>query len=156
MLPLAQALSTSIEELYNAVSQSKAVPTKLRRFLNFVFSCSRIWLSVFTCIVLVCYFLNWFISKSEDKVTLAIASPVVAIILYGFLWILFHVLGKNPICPSKFVDLIEALFLGLFVYMVLQSLILFLIDPYYGFSPFFPAGLAGLTALTQIHSKRTK
>ncbi|MBQ7355373.1 MAG: hypothetical protein IJW62_07635, partial [Clostridia bacterium] len=75
---------------------------------------------------------------------------------YGFLRILFHVLGKNPICPSKFVDYVEILFLGFFVYMVLQSLILFLTDLYYGFSPFFLAGLAGLTALAQIHSKRAK
>lgn len=156
MLPLAEALGTTIEELYTVVSQSKTTPTKPRIILDTIFSCGKIWLPILWGIALLCYGVFLFFGAPEQKLSLAIASPVVAAITYGFLRLLFIILMKNPLCPSGFLNLMEIFFLAGFGFMFLQAIVMFVTDLSYGFSPTLLASCAILTALVHAHAKRTK
>ena len=156
MLPLAVALGTTIEELYTVISQSKTPPTKPRRFLDALFSYRKIWLPILWGIALLCYGLFLFFGAKEQKLFLAIASPVIAAITYGFLRLLFFILMKNPICPSGYLNLMVIFFFAGFGFMFLQAILLFATDFAHGFSPSLWASSAILTALAHAHAKRTK
>ena len=156
MFPLAKALGITIEELYTAVNQSKQPPTKLRRLLNTVFGTAKIWLPVLWSIALVCYLVYLIFGRPEQKMTLAIASPISAIIVYVFGRVLFYILSKNPMCPGEFLDLLETLFFCGFSFTHLQSILLFVTDIPNGFSFFFFVSCGSLLALAQVHLKRMK
>ena len=156
MLPLAEALGTTIEELYTVVSQSKTPRSKLRVFLDIVFSYDKIWLPIIWGVALLCYGVYLLFGASEQKLTLAIASPIIAAMVYGFLRLLFFILMKNPLCPSGFLNLMEIFFFVGFGFFFLQAIVLFATDLIYGFSPSLLASCAVLTGIAHAHAKRIK
>lgn len=156
MLPLAQALGTTIEELYTVVSQSKAPRSKLRIFLDTVFSYSKIWLPIVCGIAFLSYVVYLIFGAPEQKLTLAIAAPLAAILVYGMFRIVFWVHNKNPLASSKSLDIVETFFLCVMGFTYLQALILFVTDIPNGFSPLFFASCSFLLVLARSHAKRTK
>ena len=156
MLPLAQALGTTIEELYTVVSQSKTPPTKLRQFLDTVFAYSKIWLPIVWGIALLCFVIYLICGAPEEKLSLAIATPLASAMEYGITRLMFWLHGKNPMAPSKSIDIAEVFFLFVMVIAYLQSALLFVTDIPNGFSPLFFVSCTMWLALAQSHAKRTK
>ncbi|MBO5779333.1 MAG: helix-turn-helix domain-containing protein [Clostridia bacterium] len=156
MLPLAQALGTTIEELYTAVSQSKQPRTKLRIFLDTVFAYSKIWLPIVCGIALLCFVIYLIFGAPEQKLNLAIAAPLASVMVYGISRLMFWLHSKNPMVPSKSIDITEVFFLFVMVIAYSQSALLFITDIPNGFSPLFFAACAEWLALAQSHTKRTK
>lgn len=156
MLPLAEALGTTIEQLYTVITQSKKPPSRLRRFLDRIFSYSKIWLPIVTGIALLCHILFLIFGKSEQKLTLAVVAPLGVILFYPFLRFMLWFMQKNPFSSSGYIDFLEAVFLFAGVICFVQGLSLFLTDFIDGFSPMICFSPAILLALAQSHAKRVK
>jgi transcriptional regulator with XRE-family HTH domain len=156
MLPLAQALGTTIEELYTAVNQSKVQPTKLRKFLDTVFVYSKIWLSIACGISLLCFGIYLIFGSPEQKLSLAIAAPLVAVLLYAMFRPAFWFYNKNPLMSSKTLDFFETFFLFAMGYAYLYSILQFATDFPNGFSPLSFAACSFWLVLARSHAKRTK
>ena len=135
MLPLAKELGVSIEELYSAMSDSKTEKTKIRHLIDSLVKKSALIILPLAALNLVTYVLFIIFYDYPDKTTLIILAPIMAVIMYGFITLLFYIFKRNPMIPAKFLDLLSIFFIFVPLLNTLTTTINFLSDFPYGFSP---------------------
>lgn len=115
MLPLAEILGVTIEDLYKAISDSKSKPTKVRIILNFLQSRSLIVSIICFVFALVPYGLFLIFSKSEEKMNFLIVTPIICIIVYTMFRLSFFMARKNPFSSTKGLDIFYLFILSIMI-----------------------------------------
>ena len=115
MLPLAEILGVTIEDLYKAISDSKSKPTKVRIILNFLQSRSLIISIICFVFALVPYGLFLIFSKSEEKMNFLIVTPIICIIVYTMFRLSFYMARKNPFSSTKGLDIFYLFILSIMI-----------------------------------------
>ncbi|MBQ8432744.1 MAG: helix-turn-helix transcriptional regulator [Clostridia bacterium] len=113
MLPLAEALGVTIEDLYKAISASKVPKTRLRGFLEAMTRHSRLITWICFALMLLPYGLFLLFGTVEQKWTLVASTPVICVIAYGAFYPAFRWAYKNPFVSEKVTDIYTVIFLGL-------------------------------------------
>ena len=81
MLPLAQALGVTIEDLYRAISNSKMKRTKARIILDFLQSNELFINIICSALAMLPLLLYAIFSRSEEKVRILIITPIFCVII---------------------------------------------------------------------------
>lgn len=147
LLPLANELGVSIEEIFNVINNSKKEKTKLRRILDYVSNNNKI-LSVVSIIysqIIILIFL--IIGGSVEKTKLLIITPIISIIIYSFIRLLFYILSKNSMCKSRYIDFMSIIFICIFIIGEILLTINFITDVKNGYSPNIVVLLFGFLAV---------
>ncbi len=106
MLPLAEELGVSIETLYAAITNSKSPKTKLRLLLDSVSNKANIIISVAVLYGVVLWILFLLFGNTKDKTSVLILTPIMAILFYAFVRLMFMFFKRNPMVSAKYVDII--------------------------------------------------
>lgn len=134
MLPLAKELGVTIEDIYRTISDDKAPKTKLRMLLEYLMQHSKIITIICLALAIVPYGLFVCFSSIEDKLMLALATPIVTAIVYVMFYFMFVLARKNPFVSSNALDIFTVIIL----LMMSTSYIPMLVD----FISAFPDGFA--------------
>ena len=111
MLPLAKALGVTIEDLYKVVSEDKSPKTKLRILLEYLMQHSKIITVICLALALIPYLLFLCFSTIEDKMSLALATPIVVSLLYVMFYFMFVLFRRNPFASAKMLDVFTVIVL---------------------------------------------
>lgn len=123
MLPLAQALGVTIEDLYKAVSESDEPKPKLRRFYEFLIPYTK-WITIASlALSVIPYILFLIFSSREDKLQLMIITPIICVIAYGMFRFSFWISTKNPFAHAKWNDWLMTIFIGIILIMAYPSIV---------------------------------
>lgn len=155
MLPLAKELNVSIEELYAAISNSKAEKTNLRLFLDTLTEKYKIIAFSSVSIFALLWILFLIFGNTTNKLTVLIFAPLVTVIIYGFIHLLFWIFKKNPMVSSKYIDFISLFFIILSLSNFVTAIINFIFDFPNGFSPLSGIEIGIICAVLQENKKRT-
>lgn len=115
MLPLAEALGVTIEDLYKRISESKVPKTRLRRFLDWLSRPFGIVAAVCLTLALLPYLLFLLFGSGEGKWALAASAPIAGGIAYAGFTLAFRFARKNPFVSEKIIDVYTVIFLGMMV-----------------------------------------
>ena len=154
MLPLAKELGVSIEELYTALSNSKKEKNALRKFLDLLVTKSTIIIVAYALFAAVLWTLFLLFGDDPEKTKILILAPVIAVILYGFVRLLFFIFKKNPMTPDIYIDLISIVLLavsGLSLGTVLLNFIVYFPN---GFFPSIGAELGLISGILHANKNR--
>ncbi len=154
MLPLAKELGVSIEELYTALSNSKKEKNALRKFLDLLVTKSTIIIVAYALFAAVLWTLFLLFGDDPEKTKILILAPVIAVILYGFIRLLFFIFKKNPMTPDIYIDLISIVLLavsGLSLGTVLLNFIVYFPN---GFFPSIGAELGLISGILHANKNR--
>ena len=154
MLPLAKELGVSIEELYTALSNSKKEKNALRKFLDILVSKSTIIIVAYALFAAVLWTLFLLFGDDPEKTKILILAPVIAVILYGFVRLLFFIFKKNPMAPDIYIDLISIALLAVSVLSLGTFLLNFIVYFPNGFSPSIGAELGLITGILHANKNR--
>ena len=128
MLPLAKELGVTIEDLYRVISEDKLPKTKLRILLESLMRRAKIITVICLILTVVPYVFFLCFSKVEDKLSLALASPIVVALVYGMFYAMFVLFRKNPFASSKILDIYTIIVLILMPIAYLAMLRYFILD----------------------------
>lgn len=128
MLPLAKELGVTIEDLYRVISEDKLPKTKLRILLESLMRRAKIITVICLILTVVPYVFFLCFSKVEDKLSLALASPIVVVLVYGMFYAMFVLFRKNPFASSKILDIYTIIVLILMPISYLAMLRYFILD----------------------------
>jgi len=142
MLPLAKELGVAIEDLYKVISEDKTPKTKIRTILEYLMQHSKIITMICLVFAVVPYILFLCFSSMEDKLSLALATPIVVIIVYVMFYLIFVLFRKNPFASAKTLDIYTVIFL------VVMAIGYFSILPYFLFD--FPNGYNFSLSITAV------
>lgn len=147
LLPLANELGVSIEEIFNVINNSKKEKTKLRRILDYVSNNNIIFsvVSIIYSLIIILIFL--IIGDSVEKTKLLIITPIISIIIYSFIRLLFYMLSKNSMCKSRYIDLMSIIFICFFIIGEILLTVNFITDVKNGYSPNIVVLLFGILAV---------
>ena len=147
LLPLANELGVSIEEIFNVINNSKKEKTKLRRILDSVSNNNKIFsvVSIIYSLIIILIFL--IIGDSVEKIKLLIITPIISIIIYSFIRLLFYILSKNSMCKSRYIDFMSIIFICIFIIGEILLTINFITDVKNGYSPNIVVLLFGFLAV---------
>ncbi len=154
MLPLAKELGVSIEELYTALSNSKKGKNALRKLLDLLVTKSTIIIVAYALFTAVLWTLFLLFGDDPEKTKILILAPVIAVILYGFVRLLFFIFKKNPMVPGIYIDLISIVLLAVSVLSLGTVLLNFIVYFPNGFFPSIGAEL-GLISGT-LHANKNR
>ena len=100
MLPLAKELGVTIEDLYKVISEDKSPKTKIRTLLEYMMQRSKTITIVCSVLALVPYVLFVCFSDLDNKLTLAISTPIIVTVVYVMLYLMFVLFRKNPFASA--------------------------------------------------------
>lgn len=151
LLPLANELGVSIEEIFNVINNSKKEKTKLRRILDYVSNNNKIFsvVSIIYSLIIILIFL--IIGDSVEKTKLLIITPIISIIIYSFIRLLFYILSKNSMCKSRYIDLMSIIFICFFIIGEILLTVNFITDVKNGYSPNIVVLLFGILAVLDFY-----
>ena len=154
MLPLAKALSVTIEDLYKAISEDKEKKTKIRIVLEYLVQKTKIITIIGLILMVIPYVLFACFSKMSDKGNLLLATPIIALIVYVMFYLVFIVMRKNPFCSNKVADiytLLALIFLSIGYVSMFNYYITYFPDGLLPSSLIVPAGIVAV-----IHSLKRR
>lgn len=157
MLPLAQALGVTIEELYKTVTKSKKPPSALRRGMDAVAGHPGITYPLLATPGILSYLLFVLFGVNPEKNVLLVLTPIVCLIAFGGGLLVFGIQIKNPLNNSAFMDWVTAL---IFLFLCLAWPVLFtdhlvnLKERYTVATPLLSAMLCMLVTLHRIRMHR--
>lgn len=111
MLPLAKELGVTIEDLYKAISEDKSPKTKSRILLDYLMHHSGIITILGLAFAVIPYILFVCFSNTDDKMSLALATPIVCSFVYVIIYLMFVLMRKNPFASGKMIDTFTIIFL---------------------------------------------
>lgn len=111
MLPLAKELGVTIEDLYKAISEDKSPKTKSRILLEYLVQHNKIITILCLAFAVIPYILFVCFSNTEDKISLALATPIVCLLAYVMVYLMFVLMRKNPFASGKAIDIYTIIFL---------------------------------------------
>ena len=136
MLPLAEALGVTIEDLYKVISESKAPKTKTRQFLEFFAGHSK--LITLVCAILAAVHYALYAAVYHDgNIAVLIFIPVVCLILYFAIYLCLVLARKSPFSSAKAMDIYTIIIMAVAAWSYLVMLINLLSDFYGMLSPGF-------------------
>ena len=154
VLPLAKALGVGVEELYAAISNDKQEKSKLRRMIDAVVGKSFLVVFIFSALSVLLWALFLVFGNSEDKIRISVISFFISAIVYFFLRFGFRIIVKNPIAPSKYVDILFVFLTACFALGFLMLVITYFFDFPNMFSPSFACVVAAFAGMTKSLKKR--
>lgn len=154
--PLASALDTSVEELYRVMRDNRRPASRLRVFLDKVFAKPTIKIALLLFLAVSSYLLFALFGQGEDKRTPLIGIPFLCVLVFGVVYLLLWVQLKNPLCPAKFLNLFEVIFLIGLLICTVSLTVQFLSDLRFGYTFSLPCCLCALAGLTLFHSRRNR
>ena len=98
MLPLAKELGVTIEDLYKVISEDKSPNTKIRTILEYMMQRSKTITIICSVLALVPYVLFVCFSDLDNKLTLAISTPIIVAVVYVMLYLMFVLFRKKSFC----------------------------------------------------------
>lgn len=128
ILPLAEALGVSVEEILASISQSKKEKTRLRRFLDMVLGREKLIYIVLGCIWIVGYVLFLIFSEDPEKRSLALFAPLGTAIVFGFVWLALFVSFKGAMKSTTTIDVFETIMLCCFLWGFIATSVEFLFN----------------------------
>ena len=128
ILPLAEALGVSVEEILASISQSKKEKTRLRRFLDTVLGREKLIYTVLGCIWIVGYVLFLIFSEDPEKRSLALFAPLGTAIVFGFVWLALFVSFKGAMKSTTTIDVFETIMLCCFLWGFIATSVEFLFN----------------------------
>lgn len=137
MLPLARELGVSIEELYSAMSNYKAPKTVARKILEALVQKRKYILIAMGAYMLAMWMFLLLLGSAADKMIELIMLPVVSVVAYGALRLIFLIVYKNPMASAKYVDVSSLFFMFVAFLSMALSIVTFVVD--------FPNGVNGST-----------
>ena len=132
MLPLAEALGVTIEDLYKAISDRKLPQTRSRKLLEFLAKHANLLTWICGVLIIIPYLLIIIFSKIEDKNTLIISIPILCVVMFVAVYFMFILFKKNPFLSSKAFDFYVIFFLCCMALGYVSCLFYFIKDLYYG------------------------
>ena len=154
VLPLAKALGVGVEELYAAISNDKQEKSKLRRMIDAVVGKSFLVVFIFSALTVLLWALFLVFRNSEDKIRISVISFFISAIVYFFLRFGFRMIVKNPIAPSKYVDILFVFLTACFALGFLMLVITYFFDFPNMFSPSFACVVAAFAGMSKSLKKR--
>ncbi|MBQ9130982.1 MAG: helix-turn-helix transcriptional regulator [Clostridia bacterium] len=154
VLPLAKALGVGVEELYAAISNDKQEKSKLRRMIDAVVGKSFLVVFIFSALTVLLWALFLVFGNSEDKIRISVISFFISAIVYFFLRFGFRMIVKNPIAPSKYVDILFVFLTACFALGFLMLVITYFFDFPNMFSPSFACVVAAFAGMSKSLKKR--
>jgi len=154
VLPLAKALGVGVEELYAAISNDKQEKSKLRRMIDAVVGKSFLVVFIFSALTVLLWSLFLVFGNSEDKIRISVISFFISAIVYFFSRFGFRMIVKNPIAPSKYVDILFVFLTACFALGFLMLVITYFFDFPNMFSPSFACVVAAFAGMTKSLKKR--
>ena len=128
ILPLAEALGVSVEEILASISQSKKEKTRLRRFLDTVLGREKLIYIVLGCIWIVGYVLFLIFSEDPEKRSLALFAPLGTAMVFGFVWLALFVSFKGAMKSTTTIDVFETIMLCCFLWGFIATSVEFLFN----------------------------
>lgn len=154
MLPLAKQLGVSIEELYSNMSSTKTKKSKLRKFIDALVNKSPVITSVLIAKLALLWLLFIIFADTPDKTTILIAAPILPIIIYGFVRLMFLIIIKNPLASSKVIDIYSIFFIFASFLFLLTTILNIASDFPNGFYPSAGGDLGIISAVLHANKKR--
>ena len=154
VLPLAKALGVGVEELYAAISNDKQEKSNLRRMIDMIVGKSFLIVCILSAITALLWALFVIFGDSEDKVRISVISVLIPVIVYFFTWLGFRMIIRNPIAPSKYVDVMFVFLTVCFTFGFLMLIITYFFDFPNMFSPSFACVVAAFAGMTKSLKKR--
>jgi len=111
MLPLAKELGVTIEDLYKIISEDKSPKTKSRILLEYLVHHNKIITILCLVFAMIPYILFVCFSNTEDKMSLALVTPIVCSFVYVIIYLMFVLMRKNPFASGKAIDIYTIIFL---------------------------------------------
>lgn len=156
MLPLAQALGVTIEELYTVVSKSKKPPSFLRRGMDAVARKPSITYPILAAPGVLSFLLFVLFGDIPDKNTLLILTPVICAFGFGGILLVFGLQIKNPFNNSAFMDWGTTFIFIIFYSFCIIHFVKHLMDLKTGFLELTPFTSAAVCALVTVHRLRMR
>ena len=156
ILPLAEALGVSVEEILASISQSKKEKTRLRRFLDTVLGREKLIYIALGSLWVIIYALFLVFGEQPDKRFEAIFAPIGTAILFGGVYLALLVSGKGAMKSMKVIDVYEVFILAIFTWGMVALLVTFILNMKTGYNmsvSMVPGALAGLTFF---HNRRKR
>lgn len=154
MLPLAEALGVTIEDLYKAVSESKAPKTKLRVFLEWMMHRSTVITIICAVLAAVPYILFTVFSNAEEKNLLLTLAPIMSAIIFIMFYFVFVLFKRNPFASARTLDICTVIFLIVMAFGYFSTLRYLIIDFPNGFSPSLCFSPIGFMAVVKTLKRR--
>lgn len=155
MLPLAEVLGVTIEELYRAVTESKKEKAKLHLVMEWIAAHAKLLTLILLPIALVPLLLYAiFMEAGEEKSTVLFAAAFGSVVFYiGMRFALAWTL-KNPWVSEKTADFTCAFFMVGILFGNLNLLVGFVLDFPAAYSPTITISLTAIIAIVRLLQKR--
>ena len=153
-MPLAKALGVSVEELYAAMANDKKEKSKLRKMIDAIVGKSFLIVCILSAITALIWGVFVIFGDSEDKVRISVISALLPVIMYIFARFGFRMIIKNPIAPSKYVDVLFVFMTVCFSLGFFMLIITYFFEFPNMFSPSFTCVVAAFAGLTKSLKKR--
>lgn len=140
-----------------ALSNSKKEKNALRKFLDILVSKSTIIIVAYALFAAVLWTLFLLFGDDPEKTKILILAPVIAVILYGFIRLLFFIFKKNPMTPDIYIDYIDLISIVLLAVSALSLgtvLLNFIVYFPNGFSPSIGAELGLISGILHANKNR--
>ena len=154
MLPLAKELGVTIEELYKVISEDKSPKTKMRTILEYMMQRSKIITVICSALAFVPYILFICFSANEDKLSLALATPIVVAIVYVMFYFMFVLFRKNPFASAKALDIYTVIFLIVMAFGYVSTIGYFVFDFPNGYN--FSLSVTAVAFMSVIHTLKRR
>ena len=130
--------------------------TTLRQLLDRIFKPWIAELAVFALLTVLPYVLFAALGTNEEKTKLLIAAPVAAVLVFGFVLLLFKIIERQNAVTSSIIDIFIFFFGVIMLIGGIALLISFLTNIKGGYSPTVSICFAALSALTLFSKIRKK
>lgn len=154
--PLAKELGVTVEQIYSAMCLDKKTKNKVRRFLDFIFGFKKLSFFLPIILALTMYIIFIIFGDIPDKITLMILAPLMSLVAFGGVYLIFFIQLKNPMCPNWFFDMVETMFFILSGIQAISLTVTFLFDVQKSFFIGLPVSYMILSVISLIHNKRPK
>lgn len=127
----------------------------MRKLLDILFKNERLSIFIPIIVSVVVYLLFVLFGTDDDKIRTMIATPVLMIVCFFGVFLIFFVLIKNNLCPKWFIDGFEILAIVVYGIYSIVRFILFLLSGFDDFSLAVCLGTVSIGAIAWAHSLRT-
>lgn len=152
--PLAKELGISVEQIYSSMCSDKKPKNIARRILDVVFKFKKTAFILPLVLAFVMYIIFVIFGQNPDKQMLMIAAPVMSLVVFGGVYLVFFIQLKNPMCPGWFLDVFEIVTILVFGLGAIISTVTFLMNVKTGFVLNIMFGYTILSVVSLVHNKR--
>ena len=128
----------------------------MRRILDSIFKNKMDKFFVPISMAIMAYVVFLIFGPAEDKIQLAIITPIVSVIWFFGVFGVIYFQVKNPRCPEWFLNLLEFLLFAIFGFYAVIGCVQFAASGLQTFNLGICPGFVTVSAVYWAHSKRTK